>query len=405
MEQQRKAAHSGWYHETQSSQQGHLPLDPHAALAQDRFLLGQDAQLDPTLRSLIHERQGLLNASRACYDVLFPDSLKVSRTETLSLYDRLSSALTVAQVSGVQPLCSHYAVRLAPLASPDASRESNIRQTHITQFARLLATQPTLITLPMLQQLGDVGLSTQDIVTFIQLIGFVSYQARVLAVLGALRGRIAAVLPGFPAPESCAQQGFSLTLRQWQARLPEVDLAIASQHQQDVLDHIAPDARSSSFYRLLVQDAPCLSEFSAVFSHVMHAREQRKVSWRELAAVTTSRLNGCLYCAGIHGRFYLEAGGDEGKIEWLFSESNAVERRTAHRSTDAYSEDKGSPEYVLLQVTTALTQTPERFNADELHALSDAGYSAAQSLDILLTSALFAWSNRLIQTLGDTTAR
>ena len=35
-------------------QQGHLPLDPHAALAQDRFLLGQDAQLDPTLRSLIH---------------------------------------------------------------------------------------------------------------------------------------------------------------------------------------------------------------------------------------------------------------------------------------------------------------------------------------------------------------
>ncbi|MGY3210319.1 alkylhydroperoxidase family enzyme [Ewingella americana] len=38
-----------------------------------------------------------------------------------------------------------------------------------------------------------------------------------------------------------------------------------------------------------------------------------------------------------------------------------------------------------------------------MQALSDAGYSAAHSLDILLTSALFAWSNRLIQTLGDTT--
>lgn len=328
MEQQRRAVHNGWYHETQSSQQGHVPTDSQAVLVQDRFLLGLDAHLDPTLHRLISEHSGLLKASRACYAVLFPEKVTLSRTATLSLYDRLSSALTVAQVTGVQPLCSHYAARLAPLASPDASRESNIRQTHITQFARLLATQPTLITPPMLQQLGDVGLSTQDIVTFIQLIGFVSYQARVLAVLAAMRGRIAAVLPGFPAPESCTQQGFSLTLRQWQARLPEVSLATASKHQQDVLDLIAPNARSSSFYRLLVHDAPCLSEFSAVFNHVMHAREQSNATWRELAAVATSRLNGCLYCAGIHGRLYLEAGGAEGNIEGLFREQSSVEYAT-----------------------------------------------------------------------------
>lgn len=401
MEQQRHTIHNGWYHETQSSQQGQLPGTPHAALAEDCFLLGLDAHLDPTLQRLISEHSGLLKASRACYVVLFPENMTLSRTTTLSLYDRLSSALTVAQVTGVQPLCSHYAARLAPLASPDASRESNIRQTHITQFSRLLATQPTLITPPMLEQLGEVGLSTQDIVTFIQLIGFVSYQARVLAVLGALRGRVAAVLPGFPAPETYAQQGFSLTLRQWQARLPEVDLATASKHQQDVLDLIAPDARSSSFYRLLVQDAPCLSEFSAVFNHVMHAREQSKVTWRELAAVATSRLNGCLYCAGIHGRLYLEAGGAEGNIEELFSEQSCVEYATTTASPAAQTL---SPEQVLLQAAAALTRTPERFNADELHALSGAGYNAAQSLDILLTTALFAWSNRLIQTLGDSTA-
>jgi len=168
MEQQRRAVHNGWYHETQSSQHGHLPHDPHAALVQDRFLLGLDAQLDPTLRRLFAEHSGLLEGSRATYDALFPEKVVLSRTETLSLYDRLSSALTVAQVTGVQPLCSHYAARLAPLSSPDASRESNIRQTHITQFARLLATHPTLITPPMLTQLTEVGLSTKDIVTFTQ---------------------------------------------------------------------------------------------------------------------------------------------------------------------------------------------------------------------------------------------
>ncbi|MFS7382587.1 CMD domain-containing protein [Rahnella inusitata] len=400
MEQQRKAAHSGWYHETQSSQQGHLPLDPHAALAQDRFLLGQDAQLDPTLRSLIHERQGLLNASRACYDVLFPDSLKVSRTETLSLYDRLSSALTVAQVSGVQPLCSHYAARLAPLSSPDASRESNIRQTHITQFARLLATQPTLITPPMLSQLNDVGLSTQDIVTFTQLIGFVSYQARVLAILNGLRGRAAAVLPGFPSPEGCEQKGYSLAMLQWSSRLPEVAPESASQHQQDVLDLIAPDARSSSFYNLLVHNADALSEFSAVFNNIMQAGERPKAAWRELAAVATSELNGCLYCAGIHGRLYLEAEGRAELIEQLF------EATYRDDVVDAVSQKQaGSAEATLLESVIALTRTPERFDARLLHGLSDAGYTATQSLDILLTAALFSWSNRLIQTLGDTVSQ
>ncbi|NMC23755.1 MAG: peroxidase-related enzyme [Serratia sp.] len=400
MEQQRKAAHSGWYHETQSSQQGHLPLDPHAALAQDRFLLGQDAQLDPTLRSLIHERQGLLNASRACYDVLFPDSLKVSRTETLSLYDRLSSALTVAQVSGVQPLCSHYAARLAPLSSPDASRESNIRQTHITQFARLLATQPTLITPPMLSQLNDVGLSTQDIVTFTQLIGFVSYQARVLAILNGLRGRAAAVLPGFPSPEGCEQKGYSLAMLQWSSRLQEVAPESASQHQQDVLDLIAPDARSSSFYTLLVHNADALSEFSAVFNNIMQAGERPKAAWRELAAVATSELNGCLYCAGIHGRLYLEAEGRTELIEQLF------EATYRDDVVDAVSQKQaGSAEAALLESVIALTRTPERFDARLLHGLSDAGYTATQSLDILLTAALFSWSNRLIQTLGDTVSQ
>ncbi|MGA5653823.1 CMD domain-containing protein [Rahnella contaminans] len=400
MEQQRKAAHSGWYHETQSSQYGHLPLDPHAALIQDRFLLGLENQLDPTLRPLINDRQGLLRASRACYEVLFPDSLSVSRTETLSLYDRLSSALTVAQVSGVQCLCSHYAARLAPLSSPDASRESNIRQTHITQFARLLATQPTLITAPMLSQLYDVGLSTRDIVTFTQLIGFVSYQARVLAVLNGLRGRAAAVLPGFPSPEGCEQKGFSLAMLQWTSRLPEVVPETASRHQQDVLDLIAPDARSSSFYTLLVHDADALSEFSAVFNNIMQAGERPKAAWRELSAVTTSQLNGCLYCAGIHGRLYLEAGGSETLIEELFKESHrddAVDFVSLKRAD--------AKEAALLEAVITLTRTPERFDARRLHGLSDAGYSAVQSLDILLTAALFSWSNRLIQTLGDTLNR
>lgn len=49
-----------------------------------------------------------------------------------------------------------------------------------------------------LQQLGNVGLSPVDIVTFSQIIGFVSYQARVVAGVAAMAGRPTVSVPSFP---------------------------------------------------------------------------------------------------------------------------------------------------------------------------------------------------------------
>lgn len=387
MEQQRRAAIDGWYHETQTSQQRHTPLDPCQTNDTDSFLLGLEQKIEPSLRRLLTQRNGLLFAAQTCYDKLFPSSVTTSRQQTLSLYDRLSSALTVAQVTGIQPLCSHYAARLAPLNCPDASRESNIRQTHLAQYARLLATQPTLVNPSMLTQLGDVGLSTQDIVLFTQLIGFVSFQARLLAVINALAGRPATVLPGFPRAEETNQRGFTLELRRWQSLLPEVDVKQASQQQLDVLDFCAPDARESSFYRLLAQDSATLEALSAVTTHVMQQPGDEKSSLKEWAAAATSRINGCLFCAGIHGRYYLEAGGESSHIDSLFEDLQA--NGTAVNSVEP-----------LVKVVQTLTQSPEKFDALSLQPLLEAGYQHAQVVDILLSSALFNWLNRLIQTLG-----
>ncbi|VEA73532.1 Uncharacterized protein conserved in bacteria [Serratia rubidaea] len=168
-EQPRQPHNSQWYHETQRSVRGDLPLEPQAALIRDRFLLGLGEFTDPALNQALIARAPVFGASLACCHVLFPEQVALSRHVTLSPYDRLCTALTVAQVTGVQSLCSHYAARLAPLDSPDASRESNIRLAQITQYARQLATQPTLICRKALQQLSDVGLSVADIVSFVQI--------------------------------------------------------------------------------------------------------------------------------------------------------------------------------------------------------------------------------------------
>lgn len=256
MELLRRQHNAQWYHETQSSVRGDQPLEPQAATIRDRFLLGLGAFADEALNTALTARAGVFNASHASYHVLFPDHVALTRMVTLSPYDRLSTALTVAQVTGVQSLCSHYAARLAPLHSPDASRESNIRLAQITQYARQLASQPTLICSKALQQLSDVGLSPADIVTFSQIIGFVSYQARVVAGVAALAGRPTGVVPGFPNIEDAEGVEFTEEELAWQSRLPPITLEDARAEQLDVLDQSHPDARSEPYYLLLAHDAP-----------------------------------------------------------------------------------------------------------------------------------------------------
>lgn len=192
MEQRQISGKNHWYHETQSSlcPADILPLVPEAADA-DRFLL------DLSLNSeQLNQEHSWITAARDASFSLLPESVNVTRLHTLSNYDRLSTALNVAQVYGVQRLCNHYAARLAPQPGPDSSRESNRRLTQITQYARQLASQPTLIDSTSRTQLDEVGLSVNDIITFNQLIGFIGFRRVPLPYFRRLRGYPCA---GYPA--------------------------------------------------------------------------------------------------------------------------------------------------------------------------------------------------------------
>lgn len=117
---------------SQQSARWMLPLVPEAAHVEDRFLL------DLTLpEEWLHAHAGWLT-QRDVWPTRSSASVVVNRLQTISAYDRLSTALTVAQVYGVQRLCNHYAARLAPLPGPDSSRESNRRLAQMTQYARQL---------------------------------------------------------------------------------------------------------------------------------------------------------------------------------------------------------------------------------------------------------------------------
>ena len=97
MEQRHITGKSHWYHETQSSTAEYdvLPLVPEAAKVSDPFLLDvilDEETLSPFLSWLV--------PARVLAVELFPDQLTVTRSQTFTAYERLSTALTVAQVCG-----------------------------------------------------------------------------------------------------------------------------------------------------------------------------------------------------------------------------------------------------------------------------------------------------------------
>lgn len=228
MEQRRFSGKGHWYHETQSnhSQTDVLPLVPEAANVDDRFLL--DLALP---EEIVDACTGWLAPARALCHQLFPLDIPVNRLHTLSAYDRLSTALTVAQACGVQRLCNHYAALLAPLPCPDSSRESNRRLAQITQYARQLASSPDVIDDKAQHQLDEVGLTTYDLVLINQIIGFIGFQARVIAVFQAVLGHPVRWLPG----HHIQPHTLPGSLRAWESLLPVVELRYASAHQLESL--------------------------------------------------------------------------------------------------------------------------------------------------------------------------
>ncbi|MCU6219908.1 CMD domain-containing protein [Enterobacter cloacae] len=274
MEQRRFSGKGHWYHETQSNhaQTDVLPLVPEAANVDDRFLL--DLALPD---EIVAACSGWLTPARALCHLLFPLDIPVNRLHTLSAYDRLSTALTVAQACGVQRLCNHYAALLAPLPGPDSSRESNRRLAQITQYARQLASSPDVIDDKAQNQLDEVGLTTYDIVLISQIIGFIGFQARVVAVFQALLGHPVRWLPGHHI------QPHTLPVRPgaWIALLPVVELRYASAHQLESLSRWQAEPALRALTPVLCHEPMLLDLTGEILNH---CREEAWVTSPALSA-------------------------------------------------------------------------------------------------------------------------
>lgn len=385
MEQRRRdTAKNHWYHETQSSRRPDdvLSLVPEAAHVQDRFLL--DLAVDD---ALLAPHKDWLATARKLSAAFFPESLVTNRLHTLSSYDRLSTALTVAQVCGVQRLCNHYAARLTPLPGPDSSRESNRRLTLITQYARQLASQPTLIDSGLRRQLEEAGLSVSDIVTFNHIIGFVGFQARVVAAFQAAMGVPVRWLPGIDIQQDAPPDRFHQPGALWHADLTVLDTPLASDNLQTRLQLCEQLPPLRALASLLIQAPHALEPLLHLTTQLR--ADHDSVDTTLLATLISARINGSVSCF------------DDAAAHWRGDEGLPEAARNGERALQAWSHHHPL-ERAIIQATQWLTRAPDRFSQAHFQPLLEQGISSQRALSLLVWAGFCGWLNRLKMGLGDT---
>jgi alkylhydroperoxidase domain protein len=354
---------------------------------------------DSPLAELRALRPEAMTHSQGSYHALFDPEASTG----LSDAERLTVAARVASLHGDQPATSHYNACLAAVSAAGSSPRLDAMLRH----AELLATRPVAARPEDLQALADAGLSTPEIVTLSQIVGFVSFQVRVLAglrLLGAGDAQPVSVAPPDVAaasggkrepakvlyPDASLRRPTAFTVEQleWAPWLEPLDLANANPKQAAALEGTRGN---SPYFRLLGFDVDVLTERTATDRGIFYTPGGAPRPDRELSAAATSRLNGCIYCTSVHARLAAQ----------LSKRTDDIDRLLARGVTPGTQLDLDERWQAVVDLAVGLAPTPPVLKAQHVERLRQLGLSDLEILDVIQASAFFAWANRLMLTLGE----
>ncbi|MFF0223750.1 peroxidase-related enzyme [Streptomyces sp. NPDC004629] len=329
--------------------------------------------------------------------------LRPARPGRLDPALRAEAAALAAELSG-QPAPAAAYRSYAP-RSPDGAREpDSARAAAVRAYTRAVTLAPARAGRAELAELERVGLAAADIVALAQIVAFVSYEARVASGLALLDGAPAADTalaaralarsgPAEPAtrraePDAPAvERPFTLDALTWVPWLEPVPADALDADQRAVLDTHATLSADSPYYRTLLHDPATLDHRTHLYNALMYGRGGLPRAERELVTLLVSRINGCVYCASVHGRKFAQLSRDP-----------EAARRVLDEGTAALA---GDPRRAALgRFTERQTATPPAATTDDVAALRAAGIDGAALLDVVHCVALFGWANRLMQVLG-----
>ena len=176
----------------------------------------------------------------------------------------------------------------------------------------------------------------------------------------------------------------------WQPWLAPVDLDTATDAQRAALK-ITPSNRAVGAYSLvLAHDPEALEQRSPLYNAIMFGAKGLPRAERELGVVVASRINGCAYCASVHARRFTE-----------LTKAPDVMRRIQQEGVHASLEPRLK---AIADYAAKLTRDPAAIAPTDAAPLRAQGLSDLDILDLTHAVAMFAWANRLMQTLGEPAA-
>ena len=172
----------------------------------------------------------------------------------------------------------------------------------------------------------------------------------------------------------------------WRPWIAPLDLNAATEEQLIALK-VTPSNRAVGAYSLvLAHDPEALAERSPLYNGIMFGAKGLPRADRELGAVAASRVNGCAYCASVHALRFTQLTKEPEVMERIQSEG--VEAALDPRRK------------AMLDYAAKLTRDPAAIGPADAAPLRAQGLTVVEILDLTHAVAMFAWANRLMQTLG-----
>lgn len=183
---------------------------------------------------------------------------------------------------------------------------------------------------------------------------------------------------------------FTRQVVDWTPWIETIDGGAATGDQLAIVDEIVGSRKTGrTYWATLAHDADALRHRHDLFPETLRDKAGEGGSPRsdlELSAVAASRATGCVYCASVHARAYNQLTRNPDLIDAVLRDGTAAELPERERALVAFS--------------AKLAEAPQAISAADLQPLRDAGYSDLEIFDIAHSSAMFAWANRLLLTLG-----
>jgi uncharacterized peroxidase-related enzyme len=175
---------------------------------------------------------------------------------------------------------------------------------------------------------------------------------------------------------------------EWLPWIEPVDLDAVTEAQRTALK-ITPSNRAVGAYSLvLAHDPESLAERSPLYNGIMFGARGLPRADRELGAVAASRINGCSYCASVHAKRFVELTKDNETMRRIYADGVEAELDDPRRKA-------------ILDYSAKLTRDPASIEPGDATPLKTQGLSDLEILDLTHAVAMFAWANRLMQTLGE----